>query len=372
MTEAVKAEELQSVASQFRLHGRLVESAPYGSGHINDTFVLVYDQAGARVRYILQRVNHRVFKNVPGLMENIQRVSAHLSGKLAADAQADARGALTLVPTLAGDSFHQDAQGCFWRVYLFIEGAKTYDVIETTTQARAAASAFGQFQVLLADIPGARMYETIPDFHHTPKRFARFEEMLVANPAGRAAGAGPEIEQALAWKEQAGRLLKLAAQGGMPERITHNDTKLNNVMLDDQSGQAVCVIDLDTVMPGLSLYDFGDMVRTATNAGAEDDRDLSRVQCRMDMFEALARGYLSTAAKFLTKTEVEELHFAGRLLTLECGVRFLTDHLAGDTYFKVHRPNHNLERCRAQFTLVSDMISKEDTMRKLVAQALSH
>ena len=362
MTEAAKTAELQSVASQFRLHGRLVESAPYGSGHINDTFVLVYDQAGARVRYILQRVNHRVFKNVPGLMENIQRVSAHLSGKLAADAQADARGALTLVPTLAGGSFHQDAQGCFWRVYLFIEGAKTYDVIETTTQARAAASAFGQFQVLLADIPGARMHETIPDFHDTPKRFARFEEMLAANPAGRAAGAGPEIEQALAWKEQAGRLLKLAAQGGMPERITHNDTKLNNVMIDNDTARAICVIDLDTVMPGSVLFDFGDLVRTATNTGREDERDLRKVSCNFDIFVQLAEGYLSVA-HFLTDEEKAPLPFSGKLLAYENAIRFLTDYLKGDVYFRIHRETHNLDRCRAQMCLAESIHSLEPRMR---------
>jgi Ser/Thr protein kinase RdoA (MazF antagonist) len=371
MAKADDRVEVRAVAAQFRLHGKFLEGKPYGSGHINDTFVVSYDQAGVPVRYILQRINHRVFKQVPALMENIGRVTSHLAHQLAADPGADARAALTLVPTLDGQVYAQDREGNFWRTYLFIEGARTYDVIETTAQAEAAASAFGRFQVLLAGLPGGRLHETIPDFHNTPRRFARFEETVAADPHGRVADCRAEIEQALAWKEQAGRLLALAAQGAMPERITHNDTKLNNVMLDDRTGRAVCVIDLDTVMPGLSLYDFGDMVRTATNAGAEDDRDLGRVVCRMDMFEALARGYLSTAATFLTPTEIEELPFAGRLLTLECGVRFLTDHLAGDTYFKIHRPHHNLGRCRAQFKLVSDMISKEATMRALVARALS-
>lgn len=371
MKDGMALECARQVVDQFQLYGRLLEVTSYGSGHINDTYALVVDQAGARVRYILQRVNHNIFKNVPALMANIRRVTSHLEAQLGKEGNADPRGALSLVPTRSGESFHEDSKGNFWRIYLFIEGARTYDVIETTSQARAAASAFGRFQVLLADIPGERLTETIPDFHNTPKRFAKFEEALASDSAGRAVGAQREIEQALAWKSQADRLLKFASQGAMPERITHNDTKLNNVMLDDQSGQAVCVIDLDTVMPGLSLYDFGDMVRTATNAGAEDDRDLNRVQCRMDMFEALTRGYLSTAAHFLTQAEIEELPFAGRLMTMECGVRFLTDHLEGDTYFKVHRPNHNLERCRAQFKLVSDMIAKESAMRDVVNVALS-
>ncbi len=361
---------VRSVMEHFRLPGRFVEAGPYGSGHINDTFAVVVDQAGARVRYILQRVNHHVFKDVEGLMDNIARVTSHLAAKVAAEAGSDARGALTLVSTRDGAPFYRDAKGNCWRVYLFVEGARTYDIIETTAQAHAAASAFGRFQVLLADLPGPRLNETIPDFHHTPKRFARLEEAVALDVAGRADTCRAEIEQALAWKEQAGRLLALAAAGAMPERITHNDTKLNNVMLDDQTGAAVCVIDLDTVMPGLSLYDFGDMVRTATNAGAEDDRDLARVTCRMDMFEALLKGYLSTARSFLTPAEVEELPFAGRLLTLECGVRFLTDHLAGDTYFRVHRPGHNLDRCRAQFRLVAEMIRLEPAMRAVLKQCV--
>ena len=362
--------DLSEVGRLFQLPGHYQEGGPYGSGHINDTFVAVYEQAGARTRYLHQRINHRIFRDVPALMDNIQRTTAHVRERLRRAGETDPRSALTLFPAADGLPYARDEEGAYWRTYAFIEGARTYDVIETERQAFEAARAFGRFQDLLSDLPGPRLHETIPDFHHTPRRFARFEEVLAADPHGRAAACAREIDLALGCKAEAGRLLDLCAQGGMPERITHNDTKLNNVMLDDQSGAGLCVIDLDTVMPGLSLYDFGDMVRTATNAGAEDERDLSKVTCRMPMFEALVQGYLRTARAFLTPTEVEQLSFAGRLLTLECGVRFLTDHLQGDTYFKIHRAGHNLDRCRTQFKLVADQRALEPAMQRVVQQTL--
>ena len=358
--------DLVEVGRSFQLPGQYRDGVPYGSGHINDTFAATYDQGGRAVRYIHQRINDRIFRAVPALMENIQRTTAHVRARLRAEGVTDPRAALTLCPAADGLPYARDPEGAYWRTYEFIEGARTYDVIETERQAFEAARAFGRFQDLLSDLTGPRLHETIPDFHHTPRRFARFEEVLAADPCGRAADCRREIDLALGWKAEASRLLDLCAQGLMPERITHNDTKLNNVMLDDQTGAGLCVIDLDTVMPGLSLYDFGDMVRTATNSGAEDERDLAKVTCRMPMFEALAKGYLGTARAFLTEAEVEQLSFAGRLLTLECGVRFLTDHLQGDTYFKIHRAGHNLDRCRTQFKLVADMRNLEPAMQRVV------
>ena len=334
---------------------------PYGSGHINDTYCAIFEQGASRARYIIQRINHLIFKNPVALMENIQRVTSHIGKKCAGLADADRR-VLTLVPAHDGKSYHRDADGNYWRVYLFIERAKTYDAVETTGQAFQAASSFGAFQKHLADLAAPRLHDTIPDFHHTPKRFAAFEKAVESDAASRAALAKSEIE--FAFRNKPAASLLLDAQ--LPERVTHNDTKLNNVMLDDASGEGICVIDLDTVMPGLALYDFGDMVRTTTSPTKEDERDLSRVGMQFPMFEALARGYLSTAAGFLTPAEKTLLPVAGKVITFEIGLRFLTDFLSGDTYFKVHREGHNLDRCRTQFKLVESIEQQSEAISRLV------
>jgi aminoglycoside phosphotransferase (APT) family kinase protein len=353
--------DVRAVARQFPLRGEFFSAAPYGSGHINDTYCVVFDQGGARVRYILQRINHLIFKNPPALMENVQRVTAHLSQKAAGEVDASRR-ALTLIPARDGQPFHRDAEENFWRVYIFIEKARTFDAVESPQQAFQAAKAFGQFQKLLSDLPAPRLHDTIPDFHHTPKRLAALEKSIEADAANRAHLAKAEIEFALGHKSVTSALL----DAKLPERVTHNDTKFNNVMLDDATGEGICVIDLDTVMPGLALYDFGDMVRTTTSPVKEDERDLSKVKMQLPMFEALARGYLASAAEFLTSAEKKFLAFSGKLITLEIGLRFLTDYLSGDTYFKVHREGHNLDRCRTQFKLVESIEEQEAAMNKLV------
>ncbi|HWL14182.1 MAG TPA: aminoglycoside phosphotransferase family protein, partial [Opitutus sp.] len=283
--------DLATIVRSFPLLGRFREGTPYGSGHINDTFAVTFDQAGRPVRYILQRINHRIFKDVPALMQNISRVTAHATLKAGERGGEDAaRRALTLVPALDGKPWHRDADGGWWRCYLFIEGARTHDIIENPRQAREAARAFGEFQQLLVDLPGGRLHETIPNFHHTRSRFETLQRAAARDEHGRAAEARAELEFVRARESEVDRLLDLQARGEMPERITHNDTKLNNVMIDDATQEGVCVIDLDTVMPGLALYDFGDMVRSATNAAAEDERDLSRVHARLPIFEALVEG----------------------------------------------------------------------------------
>lgn len=353
--------EVDSVAREFQISGELVEIAPYGSGHINDTYCATFDNAGARSRYILQRINHKVFQNPPALMQNVRRVTAHLAQKLAG--QADfIRRALTLVPARNGDPYFVDAHGNYWRMYLFIEGAQTYDAVQSSQQAFEAAKAFGRFQKLLADLPSPRLHDTIPDFHHTPNRFATLESAIQDDIANRARTAKAEIEFALHHKAITNVLL----DANLPERVTHNDTKLNNVMLDDASGEGICVIDLDTVMPGLALYDFGDMVRTTTSPAKEDERDLSKVEMQFPMFEALARGYLTSASSFLTKAEKSFLAFSGKLITFEIGIRFLRDYLVGDSYFKVHREGHNLDRCRTQFKLVDSIAQQEERMAQLI------
>jgi len=353
--------DVLSVARGFCIHGEFLGAEPYGSGHINDTYCAVFNQAGTPVRYIFQRINHNIFKNPAALMDNILRVTRHLNGKYAGQPD-ESRRAMTLIPARDGAAYHRDADGNYWRAYLFIEKARTYDAVESPRQAFEAAKAFGRFQKMLADLPAPRLNDTIPDFHHTPKRFAALETAVTADAAHRALGARPEIDFALRHREMVGVLM----EANLPERVTHNDTKFNNIMLDDATGEGVCVIDLDTVMPGLAPYDFGDMVRTTTSPGKEDERDLSKVRMQFPMFEALVRGYLTTAAEFLTPAEKKFLPFSGKLITFEIGLRFLTDHLEGDRYFKVHRENHNLDRCRTQFKLVESIEEQEEPMNKLV------
>jgi Ser/Thr protein kinase RdoA (MazF antagonist) len=352
---------VRAVARQFQIYGEFVSAEPYGSGHINDTYCAVFDQGGTSVRYILQRINHNIFKEPVRLMENIERVTKHI-GRKVADEPGASRRTLTLMPAQDGKCYHCDERGNHWRAYLFIEKARGYDAIESPKQAFEAAKAFGNFQHLLADLPAPRLHDTIPDFHHTPARFAALEKAIAADSANRAKRAKPEIEFALRHKAMTGTLVG----AGLPERVTHNDTKLNNVMLDDATGEGICVIDLDTVMPGLALYDFGDMVRTATSPAKEDELDLVKVEMQFPMFEALVRGYLSAAGGFLTKEEKGHLAFAGKLITFEIGIRFLADYLAGDVYFKVHRKEHNLDRCRTQFRLAESIEEQEAAMNKLV------
>ena len=365
MTQPALVQSVRAISAQFQILGDFVSVAPYGSGHINDTFCAVYDQGGAPLRYIHQRINHGIFKNPEALMANIERVTRHLGAKVAHLPDASRR-VLTLVPARTGQPFLRDDAGNYWRTYVFVEKAKTYDAIETPQQAFEAAKAFGTFQGLLADLPAPRLHDTIPDFHHTPRRFEALERALQADVRNRAKDAAAEIAFALARKPMTGVLVDALARGELPERVTHNDTKLNNVMLDDTSGEGICVIDLDTVMPGLVLYDFGDLVRTSTSPGREDEKDLSKIFLQFPMFEALVRGYVASAGGFLTPSEKSFLPFSGKLITFEIGIRFLTDYLAGDVYFKVHREGHNLDRCRTQLKLVRSIEENEEAMRALV------
>jgi Ser/Thr protein kinase RdoA (MazF antagonist) len=353
--------DVRALAGQFQLAGEFLQAEPFGSGHINDTYRFTLERAGARRRYILQRLNTAVFQNPAAVMENIRRVTAHLGAKVSGAPDA-ARRLLTLVPARDGKSFYCDADGNWWRVFPFIERTRAVDVVESPAQAFAAARAFGQFQKLLADLPAPRLHDTIPDFHHTPKRFAALEKAVAADACNRAASAKPEIE--FARRQQA--ICRVLLDANLPERVTHNDTKLNNVLLDDATGEGVCVIDLDTVMPGLALHDFGDLVRSLTNPAAENERDLARVEMQFPVFAALLRGYLA-AADFLTPAEKKLLPMAGQLISFELGLRFLTDYLAGDTYFKTQRAGENLDRCRVQFKLFESLRRQEPAMHQLVA-----
>jgi len=350
-----------AAANKFAAGGDFLSAESYGTGHINDTFRVVFERSGVQRPMILQRINHNIFKNPVALMTNIERVTTHVAAQVANQPDASRR-ALNLIRTLDGDPFHRDQEGNWWRMYQFVERARSYDAVETPRQAYQAAFAFGQFQQHLATLPAPRLHDTIPDFHNTPKRFAALEAAVASDAFNRAIEAAPEIAFALAHQPIAGVLLN----ANLPERVTHNDTKFNNVLLDDQTDEGLCVIDLDTVMPGLALYDFGDMVRTATSPAAEDERDLSRVIMRMPIFESLARGYFAAAGSFLTPAEKQSLALSGKLITYEIGLRFLTDYLAGDTYFKTHRPGQNLDRCRTQFRLVQSIEEQEETMQRAV------
>jgi Ser/Thr protein kinase RdoA (MazF antagonist) len=352
---------LEEITTRFAIDGEFHGAEPWGNGHINDTYRATYRHNGVFRHYIHQRINHKVFRNPEAMMDNIARVTAHLQEKLG---PRTARHGLTLVPTRNGASFCRDKEGNYWRTYHFVEGARTHDTIQTARQAYEAARAFGEFQRLLADLPSPRLNETIPDFHHTPKRFAALERAIETDVAKRAAHAKAEIRFALEHKP----LCNILLDANLPERVTHNDTKINNVLLEEETNKAVCVIDLDTVMPGLALYDFGDMVRTATCRAAEDERDLSKIHMEMELFEALVSGYLAATNGFLTPAERALLVASGKLITFENGIRFLTDYLQGDVYFKVHRDGHNLDRCRTQFKLVESITAQEPEMNRVVAR----
>ena len=322
----------------------------YGSGHINETYLMACPQGP---RYIFQKINTAIFPDPDALMENIRRVTEHIRAKH----PRDPRCTLTVLDYAKP-----------WRQYAFIEGARTYDLIERPEQAFQAARAFARFQNDLADLPGPRLHEILPQFHDTRARLAQLDAAARADAKGRLRDVAREMAFVDARRAEAGRILELMARGDIPERITHNDTKINNVMLDDATGEGVAVIDLDTTMPGSALYDFGDMVRTATAAAAEDARDLSAVFSRRDYFEALVRGYLSEA-KFLNEAERAHLAFAGRLVTFTIGVRFLADYLAGDVYFHTASADHNLVRCRTQFKMVESMEAQAVDFEAIVRDA---
>ena len=357
----IDARSLPAVTHEFDVEGEFQSAKPYGSGHIHDTYCVTFDDGSRAKRIILQRINTTIFTNPIAVMENIERVTAHLRLQLHGRTDADRR-VLRLVPLRDGRNWHVDAEGRYWRAYWFIERARTYDAVSSPRQALEAAKAFGEFQRLLADLPEPRLHESIPEFHNTSKRFAAFEHTVAEDAAGRGAEAREETEFALSRKAVATAL----ANAGLPERATHNDTKLNNVLLDDETGQGICVIDLDTVMPGLAAYDFGDMVRTMTCPAAEDERDLSRVSMDFELFEAVLRGYLEGAGSFLTEQERDSLMIGAKVIIFEQGIRFLTDFLAGDTYYKVSRQDQNLDRCRTQFKLLQSIEEQENAMTRLM------
>lgn len=337
-------------------------TTPYGNGHINNTYLV-----GSSPRFILQRINTEIFHDPDGVMENILAVTSFLRSKITAMGGDPERETLTVVPTSDNRPYYRTPGGDCYRVYRFIEDAVSLESAASPEIFAESARAFGKFQRMLSDFPAEKLHETIPHFHDTPDRLRIFRETLEKDPSGRAASVEPEIRFVLDRAAETGIITDAIADGSVPLRVTHNDTKLNNVMLDSETGKGICVIDLDTVMPGSMLYDYGDSLRFGASTAAEDEQNLDRVSFDLDYFRAYTKAYLEELGDSVTPRERELLPFAAKLMTLECGMRFLTDHIDGDRYFRIHRENHNLDRCRTQFRLVADMERKMDEMTRIVA-----
>lgn len=357
----------EKVAMQFALEGELKELSVFGNGHINDTLRATCELADGRTkRYIVQRMNDGIFKNPDELMENVMNVTSFLRKKIIAAGGDPDRETLNVIPTKDGKNYLTDENGDFWRCYIFIEDATSFDQVEKPEDFYNSAVAFGNFQRLLADYPAATLHETIKNFHNTVSRFADFKKAVEEDVAGRARDVQKEIQFVLDREADCHVICDALAKGELPLRVTHNDTKLNNIMIDNRTGKGLCVIDLDTVMPGSSLYDYGDSIRFGASTGAEDEQNLDLIWCDLELFEIYTKGYVEGCGGSLTETEIRMMPMGAKLMTLECGMRFLADHLQNDIYYKIHRENHNLDRARTQFKLVADMEAKWNEMNAIV------
>ena len=366
LKEGAAAERIARIGDQFAISGDFLYGEELRNGHINTTYRACYRTDDGHVdRYILQRINDYVFKDPAQVMRNVEKVTRHITWKVLRRRKNAAGQTLTLYPARGGRNYiNLPEEGGMWRCYNNIEGTHTYDVVENTREAYQAGYAFGSFQELVSDMNPEDIRESIPDFHNTPKRYEALLKSAAADVKGRTSECREELELLSSWAPQFGKLVEMQCRGLLPTRITHNDTKINNVMLDEETDSAVCVIDLDTVMPGLSLYDFGDMVRSATCTADEDEKDLSKVSMQMPFFESLAAGYLDAAHGFLTSEEIDNLAFSGWLITCEIAIRFLTDYLDGDLYFRIDYPEHNLVRARNQLALAKSIQANLSRMQK--------
>ena len=365
MSEAEKL--LNDALAAYDFGGQLVGAVRYGSGHINDTFV-VHTQPGEDPcrRFILQRISSAAFKHPDEVMANIVGVTSFLGEKIKEAGGNPARETMSVWATKSGENFYTDSEGGAWRVYPFVEDTICLQKAETPELFAASARAFGKFQRMLKDYPADTLYETIPKFHDTEDRLAKLKAAVAADVMGRVKEVGPELKFVQEREADCSVALSALRDGRLPLRVTHNDTKLNNILIDRESGEGICVIDLDTVMPGLAINDFGDSIRFGANHSAEDERDLTKVNFDLELFDVYAAGFLEGAGGALTETELDYLPWGAKLMTLECGIRFLTDYLEGDHYFRIHREGQNLDRCRTQFKLVSDMEAAWDDMKAVV------
>jgi len=357
--------DLKQIFNSFHAEGSFSSAVTCGSGHIHDTYRIINAEK-EKDDYILQRINNNVFKNIPELQQNIERVTRHIQFKLSQIPGSDIkRESLTLIRANDGKSWIRDENNNFWRLFIYITDHRSYDIVDSPSKASEGGRAIGRFQAMLADLPGEPLHETIPYFHHIGKRLETFVNSVRSDRAGRAAGVSEEIDFVMKRADEMKVIIRLGSEGKIPLRITHNDTKFNNILFDNYD-RALCVIDLDTVMPGYVHYDFGDAIRTAANIASEDETDLSKIKMDIGLYRAFSQGYLSAVRDTLNDVEKEYLPFAPKLITYIMAVRFLTDYLDGDIYYKIHHPGHNIDRARAQLKLVKSMEEQYDEMQKII------
>ena len=358
---------IKEIASNYDFKGDLINYKPYGSGHINDTYLLVFKNAKLELeKVVLQRINKTVFKKPVEVMENIIGITGYLREQIIKQGGNPERETLNVIPARDGRFYYIDSNEEYWRFYKYIENTTSYEQVERPEDFYESGVAFGRFQYLLANYPANTLYETIPGFHDTKARFQKFKEAVANDVCGRAKTAQTEIDFVLARQDVSEVFWDLQEKGEIPLRVTHNDTKLNNIMMDNETGKGICVVDLDTVMPGLAMNDFGDSIRFGASTGAEDEQDLTKISCDLELFELYAKGFIEGCNNSLTNKEIELLPMGAKVMTFECGMRFLTDYLEGDHYFKIHREGHNLDRCRTQFKLVADMEKKWNEMNEVI------
>lgn len=360
---AITEKQLQEAVENFDFPAVPLRIESYGNGHINDTYLLTFTENSPQ---ILQRMNTEIFNQPVELMENIMNVTTYLRKIIVENGGDPDRETLTVIPSKDGKPYYKDSTGSYWRAYLLITDATSYDQVEKPEDFYESAVSFGHFQKMLADYPADTLHETIKGFHDTAARFEVFKQAVSKDIVGRTKDVQEEIQFVLDREDVTKVFGQLLEAGELPLRVTHNDTKLNNIMIDNKSGKGICVIDLDTVMPGLAMNDFGDSIRFGASTAAEDEKDLDKVSCSLELFEIYVKGFLEGCEGRLTEKEIELLPMGAKVMTFECGMRFLTDYLEGDHYFKIHRPEHNLDRCRTQFKLVKDMEEKWEQMAAIV------
>ena len=359
--------EINDILEKFSFKGELEECNVFGSGHINTTYLAKYIENGKEKKYVVQKVNTNIFPDIDSLMNNVFSVTEFLRKKIIENGGNPHRETLHFIRTKSGDKYYTDANGSFYRMYIFVDNSICYNTVENSQLFKSSGIAFGRFQKRLAGFDASTLYETIPNFHNTQWRYINeFLKAVDEDKAGRVSTCTDEIKFVKDRKDDTGVLTSLIDEGKLPLRVTHNDTKLNNVMFDKTTNECICVIDLDTVMPGLALYDFGDSIRFGANTAAEDEADLSKVSLNLEYFRAYAEGFLSEAGSSLNQCELDKLAFSAKIMTFECGMRFLTDYLNGDVYFKTAYPEHNLVRAKNQFKLVADMEDKMDEMNNII------
>lgn len=367
MTQKELCENMDDVIRKFEITGDVISKERYGNGHINDTYKVVTEENDIYHKYILQRINQSVFKEPDKVMENIVRVTSFIRDLIKHEGGNADRETLTVIKTMERLPFYIDENGSYWRAYLFIDEAVSFEKVDSPEVFYQSAKAFGRFQYLLSEFDASKLHETIKDFHHTPMRYKQLDDAVKNDVKGRLSDVEEEVQFFTERLEEYGKALALLENGQMKLRVTHNDTKLNNIMIDKKSNKPIAVIDLDTVMPGLAIHDFGDAIRFGANTALEDELDLSKVSLDLHLFEVYTKGFIEGTNGSLTATEIEMLPWGAKLMTMECGMRFLADHLNGDVYFRIHRENHNLDRARTQIELTKDMEKKWADMCQVVS-----